>query len=169
MVGSLSPLVFISRPTGGRPIGRPGADIEPRTQAATGEQVGLQTYHIPATLAHFLHPMQAPRRADIMCRHSLVARRLPHCSERDDFSLDFARPKRRLPGVSPVEKAALRFLCSASVGACDVTLDNSNCSEGSVKGSWSLSKEHRQSWLQAGAECLRLCSSCKPCRFISVS
>jgi len=70
----------------------------------------------------------------------------------------------------PLARAALRFLCSAESGVCGVTTDNqSDCSDGQTKGSWSLGLPHRQSWLQAAAECLQLCSSCDRCHHISVS
>ena len=62
----------------------------------------------------------------------------------------------------------LVWLSASHEGYCGRTIADSGCT-GRDRGSWTLDDSVASSWRLATAECLRLCASCRQCRFMSLS
>ena len=90
------------------------------------------------------------------------------CGRNSSCSLD----DRGLPGSTSVLEMAplVKFmaLTPARIGYCGVT-DVRSCSKGGTNGAYVLPHAMSETWEQAHAFCMALCSMCPRCRFISLS
>ena len=81
------------------------------------------------------------------------------------------------PGTSMARRNAERWLSATSPGFCAVTgigTSDSSCSSGPCnhgvcKGTFNLALKSSGSWLMAASHCLRMCSACERCNYISLS
>ena len=64
--------------------------------------------------------------------------------------------------------ASARGAIDVFIGPCGTASDAGDCSAG-TKGSWSMSEREASSWESAAASCVRRCTACDRCRYVSFS
>ena len=64
--------------------------------------------------------------------------------------------------------ASARGAIDVFIGPCGTASDAGDCSAG-TKGSWLMSEREASSWESAAASCVRRCTACDRCRYVSFS
>jgi len=84
----------------------------------------------------------------------------------------------RATGISMARRNAEIWLSNTSPGYCELTgisTGDSSCSSGACdekagcKGTFNLALKKSATWLVAASRCLRMCSACERCNYVSLS